>query len=62
MIPVISTKPVDPAIAEKAFAVLRNSHRWEHQAIAALKQNDVCGAKIALQQQAQAIITVLAML
>lgn len=57
-----SLTPIDPVIQEKAFQILRSSHKYEHQAIAALKEQNVFGAKIAIQQQIQALVTVLAML
>jgi hypothetical protein len=57
-----SLNPIDPAIQQKAFDCLRNSHAAEHRAIAALKRSDVYGAKIEIQRQIQALVSVLAML
>lgn len=59
---VINTNRTDPATIERAAGILIRSHTIEHQAVAAIRAGDTTEAKMLLQRQIQALVTVLALL
>lgn len=62
MKPVVNIQKADPQVIETACGILARSHAVEHRAIAYLRAGDTTQAKMEVQRQIQALVTVLAML
>jgi hypothetical protein len=60
--PIVNLRKADPQTVEIACGILARSHTTEHRAIAHLRAGNTTEAKMELQRQIAALVSVLAMI
>jgi hypothetical protein len=60
--PIVSIRKADPQAIEIACGILARSHTIEHRAISHIRSGNTTEAKMELQRQIAALVSVLAML